>query len=303
MNESNLTFDTYLIDFFAKTANGGESGITLSKDIENFITALGNIAAGLGKNNENGFPGIELSESVVGSVFDLLTVSDFVSALVETSFKLALDSDLLAEALPNAEYYERIDIEGITFDGEVQTFKNMALDIVNSGIIDDFVDLNTLQLRPSFSSQVGIVEYLDDLFTTEANRTKVDTLFNVFNRIDEFALLNNAIQSLGYWGITNDSSMTILKFLGGDISVADPYALEENKTLVMVTHDINESLYMCSKIIILSKRYLKWFVENGKVDGWDDPRFPTVQGILRRGIVPDALKDWHIIKINITAII
>ena len=43
---------------------------------------------------------------------------------------------------------------------------------------------------------------------------------------------------------------------------------------------------------VLSKRYLKWFVENGKVSGWDDPRFPTVQGVLRKGIVPDALKDF-----------
>ena len=43
---------------------------------------------------------------------------------------------------------------------------------------------------------------------------------------------------------------------------------------------------------VLSKRYLRWFVENGKVEGWDDPRFPTVQGVLRRGIVPEALKDF-----------
>ncbi|MCQ2820026.1 MAG: glutamate--tRNA ligase, partial [archaeon] len=43
---------------------------------------------------------------------------------------------------------------------------------------------------------------------------------------------------------------------------------------------------------VLSKRYLKWFVENGKVEGWNDPRFPTVQGILRRGLVPEALKDF-----------
>ena len=43
---------------------------------------------------------------------------------------------------------------------------------------------------------------------------------------------------------------------------------------------------------VLSKRYLKWFVETGRVDGWDDPRFPTVQGIIRRGLVPEALKDF-----------
>jgi len=46
------------------------------------------------------------------------------------------------------------------------------------------------------------------------------------------------------------------------------------------------------KYTILSKRKLGWFVDNGHVEAWSDPRFPTVQGILRRGMQVEALRDF-----------
>ncbi|CDS37907.1 glutamyl tRNA synthetase cytoplasmic [Echinococcus multilocularis] len=43
---------------------------------------------------------------------------------------------------------------------------------------------------------------------------------------------------------------------------------------------------------ILSKRKLTWFVEQGLVSGWDDPRMPTVRGILRHGLTPEGLRQF-----------
>lgn len=43
---------------------------------------------------------------------------------------------------------------------------------------------------------------------------------------------------------------------------------------------------------VLSKRYLRELVEKGKVDGWDDPRMPTLSGLRRRGYTPEAIMEF-----------
>ena len=43
---------------------------------------------------------------------------------------------------------------------------------------------------------------------------------------------------------------------------------------------------------VLSKRRLLRLVEGGYVNGWDDPRMPTIAGFRRRGYTPEAIRDF-----------
>ncbi|MDB5850033.1 MAG: glutamine--tRNA ligase [Rhodoferax sp.] len=60
--------------------------------------------------------------------------------------------------------------------------------------------------------------------------------------------------------------------------IASPHPRQYEFARLNVTH------------VITSKRKLRQLVEEGHVDGWDDPRMPTLAGLRRRGYTPEALK-------------
>lgn len=64
----------------------------------------------------------------------------------------------------------------------------------------------------------------------------------------------------------------------------DDYAVERPRQIEFAKLYIKDS--------VLGKRYLKKLVDDGVVEGWDDPRLDTISGMRRRGITPEAIKDF-----------
>ena len=231
LNKDGITIDQALMDLFSKTLNGGEDAYSLGRELGNLANSFGEIASVLGEGKD-GVPTItEFSETLVNPVFDLIGNSDLFNSLFEIAVELTLNSDLLDGVIPNYQYFEKVDISNISLSEEIEVFKGMANDIFESEILSDIISIEDGEMK--FNDTKGLIEYLDDLFTLEENRYKVNKLFNVFNRIDDFKLLKAAFQSLGYWAVTFDTSHNVLKYLGGNVNLDNPYDDEGNRAIVV----------------------------------------------------------------------
>jgi len=72
--------------------------------------------------------------------------------------------------------------------------------------------------------------------------------------------------------------------------------IEMYKWVIKATGMKEVNIYEYSRLnfvnTCLSKRKLQWFVDTKRVESWEDPRFPTLRGIIRRGVQIETLIEF-----------
>ncbi|HQR70272.1 MAG TPA: glutamine--tRNA ligase [Burkholderiaceae bacterium] len=70
------------------------------------------------------------------------------------------------------------------------------------------------------------------------------------------------------------------------------HALDERKSNPFMLPHQHEFNRLNLTYVVMSKRKLIQLVQDGHVDGWDDPRMPTLVGLRRRGYTPQAIQGF-----------
>ena len=180
-------------------------------------------------------------------------------------------------------------------DTDVETMRKQRLEKVESSCRDFSVDKNLeifelmvkgeadqfcLRAKIDMKSNNGCMR--DPVFARSCKipHQRTGTKFKVYPTYDFACPIVDSVEGVTHTLRTNEYADRIPQY---------NWVLE---ALNYPKNEIFEYSRLNLEYTVLSKRKLQWFVDTKKVEGWNDPRFPTVRGVLRKGIRVETLTEF-----------
>ncbi|XP_071576746.1 bifunctional glutamate/proline--tRNA ligase-like [Temnothorax nylanderi] len=133
---------------------------------------------------------------------------------------------------------------------------------------------NKYKVYPTYDFACPIVDAIENVTHTLCIVEDTDQSYETIHTLDALNFFRSLITA------EHHDRDELFFWISVTLKLRYPYIPEHVFSQLNMTHTV------------LSKRKLTWFVNEGLVDGWDDPRFPTVRGILRRGMEVEVLKQF-----------
>lgn len=200
-NSEGETLDVQIADLFASVKIG--EGVTSLTDTLSDVTRIGTILldAGLIDQADGELMGTLLtSDGLVTSLLCSVADSELVTSILPIAVELILNSDVLAQYIPEGT----LDVSDVSWRDEIRYVASAYQGIVDSGLIDSFIDENG-----QISTNINAQEVAQAMLSS----SKYGYVHNLFKSIEKSKLLSRAIPALVY-GFTQNPDFANNDFVG-----------------------------------------------------------------------------------------
>lgn len=219
----------------------------------------------------------DITERLGVKIDDITYTSNYFDLIIDYARKLIVDGNAYMDNTPFAEM--KLQRE----NKEPSPYRNMSVED-NLAIFDEFVKDNKsewcMRAKISYNNVNGCLRDPVFMRACDTPHMRFGTDYSVYPVYDFCCPITDHLDGITHALRANEyiDHQDIYKWVCKKLGLVQPHIVHFSK--IRFEHTI------------MSKRHLKTLVENGAVSGWDDPRMPTIRGLLNRGLQPEVLKKY-----------
>lgn len=193
VNDQGLTLDAQLIDYVTTTVVGGAE-VSLTQTLSS-LTDIGslllNSVTDINGNNPINF-GYLLSEKTLTELFSSINKSQLFTYLLPIAATVAMNLDVVREVIDP----KLIEISDIDWVNEINNVQTVTIDLVNSGILDLFLDENGNPIQNNGATPEQTMQQVEQLINKMLSKESYPYFERIISSIDESKLLSRVIPAL-----------------------------------------------------------------------------------------------------------